>query len=95
MLCTKDQGLINKIISRRDGELYKRARHLEWGYPLVTYYRFILFFINILEFSFLSLSVFKEISYIQKIRHILLMEQKAMSIERVLIVDDDPLVRNF
>ncbi len=31
MLCTKDQGLINKIISRRDGELYKRARHLEWG----------------------------------------------------------------
>lgn len=31
MLCTKHHGLQNKIISRRDGELYKQARHLEWG----------------------------------------------------------------
>lgn len=30
-LCTKQQGLINKIFSRREGELYKKARDLEWG----------------------------------------------------------------
>jgi ribosomal protein RSM22 (predicted rRNA methylase) len=30
-LCTKNQGLVTKIISRRDGDLYKQARHLEWG----------------------------------------------------------------
>lgn len=31
VLCTKESGIVNKIISRRDGELYKEARHLEWG----------------------------------------------------------------
>lgn len=31
VLCTKEHGLVNKIISRRDGELYKQARDLEWG----------------------------------------------------------------
>lgn len=31
VLCTKENGLVNRIISRRDGELYKRARDLEWG----------------------------------------------------------------
>ncbi len=31
VLCTKDNGIMNKIISRRDGELYKKARDLEWG----------------------------------------------------------------
>lgn len=30
-LCTKDHGLENKTISRRNGELYKLARDLEWG----------------------------------------------------------------
>lgn len=30
-LCTKCDGLIKKTISRRAGELYKKARNLEWG----------------------------------------------------------------
>jgi ribosomal protein RSM22 (predicted rRNA methylase) len=33
-LCTKDKGLQKKIISRKDGELYKEARDLEWGQEL-------------------------------------------------------------
>jgi ribosomal protein RSM22 (predicted rRNA methylase) len=30
-LCTKDQGIIKKTVSRKEGELYKEARDLEWG----------------------------------------------------------------
>lgn len=30
-LCTRDDGLINRTVSRREGELYKQARDLEWG----------------------------------------------------------------
>jgi len=30
-LCTKKNGIINKTLSKKDGELYKQARKLEWG----------------------------------------------------------------
>ncbi|KIC75332.1 hypothetical protein DB42_AJ00200 [Neochlamydia sp. EPS4] len=30
-LCTQNEGLADRIISRRHGELYKKARNLEWG----------------------------------------------------------------